>query len=89
MPAVTDIVPGKPQVTVFMCAGSLHAYKKALDIYRADHPAKNAAKPGMANGHGPCAVPVNPKLLNNAAVMHMRGGNFRLALELMEEAIQV
>lgn len=74
---------------MLVCAGSLHAYKKALDIYRADHPAKVDHKQGMANGHGPSAVPVNPKLLNNAAVMHMRGGNIRLALELMDEAIQV
>lgn len=70
-------------------AGSLHAYRKALDIYRAEHQGHHNGQQALANGNHRHAAPLNPKLLNNAAVMHMRGGNYRVALELMEEAIQV
>ncbi len=75
--------------TVSFATGSLHAYKKALEIYRAEHQGHHNGKQAQANGNHKSPVPLNPKLLNNAAVMHMRGGNYKVALELMEEAIQV
>ena len=70
-------------------AGALHAYKKALDIYRGEHPGRSNNKQPLANGNHKSAMPLNPRLLNNAAVMYMRSGNYQVALELVEEAIQV
>ncbi|KAK9845686.1 hypothetical protein WJX84_004302 [Apatococcus fuscideae] len=68
--------------------GSLHAYKKALELYRAAPHSSDSAPHAAENGHTEPSIHLNPKLLNNAAVMHMRGGNFQVALELIEEAIQ-
>lgn len=76
-----------------MLAGALKAYDKAVELHRR----AARAKP-LANGFGsardaaeePPPPPAGPpvRLLNNAAVLHLRYGNLSAALPLMEEAVQ-
>jgi hypothetical protein len=76
------------------CAGALTAYDKAIELHR------RAAQAGpLTHGFGapdggaaqepppPAGPPV--RLLNNAAVLHLRYGNLAAALPLMEEAVEV
>ncbi|KAK9810525.1 hypothetical protein WJX72_012163 [[Myrmecia] bisecta] len=70
-------------------AAALAAYKKSLELAR-----REAAKKPEANGHAEAnglaeaAGQLTPKLLNNAAVLHMRAGELQQALALMTEALQ-
>lgn len=59
-------------------AGALNAYSKAIELHR------KKDKAGPTNG-GEVAMP--SRLLNNAAVLHMRGGNIAEALALVAESL--
>jgi tetratricopeptide (TPR) repeat protein len=59
-------------------AGALKAYNKAIEIRR-----DAAAK---ANG-GATTAPLSARLLNNAAVLHLRAGESEEALRLMGQAV--
>lgn len=61
-----------------MGAGALKAYNKAIEIRRSA-----AAK---ANG-GAAPVTLSARLLNNAAVLHLRAGEAEEALRLMGQAV--
>lgn len=72
-------------------AGALKAYDRAIELHR------RAARAPLTNGFGsaqdaaeepppPAGPPV--RLLNNAAVLHLRYGNLAAALPLMEEAVE-
>lgn len=71
---------------------ALKAYDKALQLFReaaASAPATTAV--GLANGNTTSAATGSGlplKLLNNAAVMHLRLGNMTTAMSLMQEAVR-
>lgn len=74
---------------MFCVAGALKAYDKAIELHR-----RAARARPLTNGFGedggasePPAVPM--RLLNNAAVLHLRYGNLTAALPLMEQAVEV
>ncbi len=70
--------------------GALKAYDKAIELHRRASRARPLANDfgGAENGAPtPPAVPV--RLLNNAAVLHLRYGNLPAALPLIEEAVEV
>lgn len=58
--------------------GALKAYNKAIEIKR-----EAAASSGSANG----GAHLPARLLNNAAVLHLRAGNSQAAYDLMAQAV--
>lgn len=60
-------------------AGALKAYNKAIEI-------KRAAAAGNGSANGGAQLPA--RLLNNAAVLHLRAGNSQAAYDLMAQAMQ-
>lgn len=60
-------------------SGALKAYNKAIEIKRGA-----AAGNGSANG----VVQLPARLLNNAAVLHLRAGDSQAAYDLMAQAVQ-
>lgn len=65
----------------FVLAGALKAYDKAIEIRR-----KALASSPSSGGSGSIAK-LPTRLLNNAAVLHLRAGNSQLAFELMAAAV--
>jgi hypothetical protein len=61
------------------CVGALKAYVKAIEIRRAALQASLAAE---------CSSQLPARLLNNAAVLHLRAGNSDVSYALMVEAMQ-
>lgn len=74
-------------------AGALGAYRKAIALHRQAAAAQHANGTADGGGEGKQqregkAERMSAKLLNNAAVLTMRSGDARCAIELMQEALQ-
>ncbi|PRW61484.1 RNA polymerase-associated CTR9-like protein [Chlorella sorokiniana] len=65
-------------------AGALKAYDKAIEIRRK---AAAAAKGGSTEDGGADAGQLSARLLNNAAILHLRAGDAQKAFELMAQAV--
>lgn len=73
------------------CAGALKAYDKAVELHRRTMQAGLltngvGSTDGAAAQEPPAGPPV--RLLNNAAVLHLRYGDLAAALPLMEQAVE-
>ncbi len=71
-------------------AGALKAYDKGIELFRRAERARPLAPDFNSAAEAP-AQPAGPpvRLLNNAAVLHLRFGDLPKALPLMEAAVQV
>jgi hypothetical protein len=77
--------------SVAPCAGALKAYDKAIELHRRTMQAGLLTNGvGTADGAAAQEPPAGPpvRLLNNAAVLHLRYGDLAAALPLMEQAVE-